>query len=228
MTDTSLPCHIGIIMDGNRRWGRKKLLNELTGHHEGLKIAEKIARHAFFERGILFLTLYAFSSENWKRSEGEVDELMNLFRKACDNNLPRLIEEDIRLRFIGDRMNISADIFERMRKLEKESAGKTYTLVIALNYGGRDELMRAFLAMHKYGRGPIDEQTIAQHLDTVGLPDPNLIIRTGGMPRLSGFLLWQAAYANLKFTDTLWPDFTPEEFDRILQENDGYKQNFGN
>ncbi len=202
-------------MDGNRRAGEADFGNRLQGHAAGVVRIEEVVRRAS-EHGISFVTLYAFSTENWKRSETEVETLFSLFRSYFHEKLSELVADGVRVCFIGRRDRLPADILVQMAQTEASSQGNTrITLIIALDYGGRDELVRAFDKLQVSG-SIATEATISEMLDTADVPDPDLIIRTGGEKRLSGFLLWQAAYAELYFTDTLWPHFTVSEFDRAL------------
>ena len=215
---SSAPACVGIILDGNRRWAKKKGLQQLIGHREGLLNTYKtIAKHAQ-RRGVRHLVVYMFSTENWKRSEEEVSYLMDLFREAGREQLKELLAENIRVRFIGQRERFAPDLQKLMNTIEADSAGKDgMTAWIALSYGGRAEIIAAAqkLAEESF---PITEESIRNHMWSAEMPDPDIIIRTSGEKRLSGFLLWQSAYSELFFTDTLWPDFSPEEFDAILAE----------
>jgi undecaprenyl diphosphate synthase len=207
------PKCVGIIMDGNRRWAKAQGLSPLLGHHEGLKTLRTIVRAAK-ERGIEHLIIYAFSTENWNRTGEEVEYLMNLFQKEFDT----FKEEEVRLRFVGQRQRFSKDMQEMMSNLEKETAHKgPYTFWICLSYGGRAEIVHAANEAAKEG-GDITEESLSRHLWTLEMPDPDLIIRTSGEMRLSGFLPWQSIYSELFFTNTLWPDFSVDEFDQILKE----------
>lgn len=210
----ALPTHIGIIMDGNRRAGKASFSDRLAGHRAGADTASTIVRAAM-ARGIPYLTLFAFSTENWRRSETEVTLLMELFREFFDTHITALLKENIAVSCIGRRDRLPADIIERIVSLEAQ-APKTPTMhvQVAIDYGGRDELVRAF---HILSGKTVNEETISNALDTAGVPDPDLIIRTGGEHRLSGFLLWQVAYAEIYVTDVLWPHFTEAEFTQALE-----------
>ena len=215
-----LPEHIGIIMDGNGRWAKKRLLPRPAGHREGAQTFRKIARYCN-NIGIKVLTVYAFSTENWKRPASEVDALMKLFKEYLQEALRDFREENIRTRFVGDRSPFSAELQELMRETEELSADKTgMTLNIAMNYGGRAELCTAIkqiAAEIKDGKitsESIDEKMISDYLYTAGQPDPDLIIRPSGEYRTSNFLLWQSAYSEYVFMDEiLWPDFTTENLE---------------
>ena len=225
--------HVAIIMDGNGRWARARGLRRLAGHRQGVEAVRKIVE-ACPDLGIRQLTLYAFSTENWKRSTEEVDGLMTLFRRYMAREAARLLREDVRLRFIGSRDKLPADIVKMMGDLAQQSAGdKKFTLTIALNYGGRDEIARATRRIAaKVATGEIDpddvtEQTIAAHLDWGDIGDPCLVVRTSGEYRISNFLLWQAAYSEFEFVDTYWPDFTPDMLASLLDRFGQRERRFG-
>ncbi len=215
---SSAPACVGIILDGNRRWAKKKGLQQLIGHREGLLNTYKtIAKHAQ-KRGVRHLVVYMFSTENWKRSEEEVNYLMNLFREAGREQLKELLAENIRVRFIGQRERFAPDLQKLMNQVEADSAGKSgMTAWIALSYGGHAEIVAAAQELAQKSL-PITEESFRNHMWTAEMPDPDIIIRTSGEKRLSGFLLWQSAYSELFFTDTLWPDFSEKEFDAILTD----------
>jgi undecaprenyl diphosphate synthase len=210
----NLPTHVGIIMDGNRRAGEESFGGRLLGHREGVETALTIVR-ATQARQIPYLTLFAFSTENWKRSEVEVTLLMELFREFFDQHVEAFMRDHIAVRCIGRRDRLPADIVERIVSIEQRSPqSATLQVQIAIDYGGRDELVRAFNKVREHAT--IDEAAISVALDTAGVPDPDLIIRTGGEHRLSGFLLWQAAYAELYISDVLWPHFSEAEYGNAL------------
>lgn len=215
----SVPACVGIIMDGNRRWAKERGLQSLEGHAEGRKRAKEIVRHAF-SRGVGTVVLYAFSTENWNRTSEEVNYLMELFGKVMMEDFIELSREGIHVRFIGDLARLPEKLRISARKLEDESAetsaGKT--LVVALSYGGRAEIVAAANALLEEEATIADESALAQNLWSYPMPDPDLVIRTGGEKRLSGFLPWQTVYSELFFVDTFWPAFTKEEFDSILAE----------
>ena len=217
-TDASSVDCVGIILDGNRRWAKKKGLAQLLGHREGLmNTYKKIAKHAQ-KRGVQHLVVYMFSTENWNRSEEEVQYLMNLFREAGRDQLKELLAENIRVRFIGQRERFAPDLQKLMDSVEADSAGESgMTAWICLSYGGRAEIVAAAGELAEKSE-PITEESLRAHMWSAEMPDPDIIIRTSGEKRLSGFLLWQSAYSELFFTDTLWPDFSPKEFDAILAE----------
>ncbi len=225
--------HVAIIMDGNGRWAERRGLPRLKGHQAGVERVRQIVE-ACPGLGVRTLTLYAFSTENWRRSAEEVGGLMALFRRYIRSEAARLREEGVRLRFIGDRGRLDPRLRQLMGWIEEETAsGTVLDLVVALSYGGRDEIVRAArrmaeaVAAGRLDTEQIDAALLADMLDTAPLPDPDLVIRTSGECRLSNFLLWQAAYAELAFTDTLWPDFTVAEFADILAEVRGRERRFG-
>lgn len=221
-----LPRHVAVIMDGNGRWARKRALPRKVGHRAGVKTMLSIVRHAF-ETGIEYVTVYAFSTENRFRPKDEVDSLMALIRRNFATTFRELVDGGIRVLILGERSYFPADIEELIGKLERDSAAGTKgTLMVALNYGSRDELVRAVNAAVQGGI-TVDEEKLSALLYTAGAPDPDLIIRTGGEKRLSNFLLYQAAYSELFFTDTLWPDFSPAEFDGIIEEFSHRTRRFG-
>lgn len=213
-----LPQHIAIIMDGNGRWAKKRSLPRSAGHAAGAKTFKDIARYCN-KIGIRYLTVYAFSTENWKRPQEEVDGIMNLLRDYL-KDATNFKAENIKLNFIGDFTPLSEDILQLIEKDEAESADATGLQVnIALNYGGRDEIVHAVRKMAEAGVRPaeISESAVSEALYTAGQPDPDLIIRPGGEYRLSNFLIWQAAYAEYWFTDVLWPDFSPKDIDAAVE-----------
>jgi len=231
MSELRIPASVAIIMDGNGRWAQKRGLPRTMGHKEGCKTVEKIIEDAG-RIGIRCLTVYAFSTENWNRSKEEVSALMDLFRYYAMRLLKRSMENNVRIRMIGDRSRFPEDIVEAINKMERETAENTgMTFVMAANYGGRDEIRRAGLRLaEKLSAEPdikVDEQMFAGFLDTAGLPDPDLVIRTSGEQRISNFLLWQAAYAEFVFTDVLWPDFNADVLMDCIREFNGRNRRFG-
>lgn len=209
---------VGIIMDGNRRWARARGLSSMEGHTAGLAKAKDIVRHAFFS-GVETVVLYAFSTENWSRTAQEVSYLMDLFSGALMRELDELSQESIRIRFIGDRARVPEKLQEAMRKSEQRSkagvSGKT--LVIALSYGGRADILAGVNMLLAAHATHADEKTLQDAMWSHDLADPDIVIRTGGEKRLSNFLTWQTAYSELFFSDSFWPDFSCEEFDAILK-----------
>jgi undecaprenyl diphosphate synthase len=215
------PRHVAIIMDGNGRWATQRGRPRLFGHHAGAKRVREIVE-ACPDFGVEYLTIFAFSTENWKRTQVEVAGLMSLFRRYITKEMKALKVEGVRVRFIGDRVRLDDKLIKLMNALERETEHNTRVhLTIALNYGGRDEVARATqrlaldVAAGKLDPADVDEETLPRYLDTYVLPDPDLVIRTSGEARISNFLLWQSAYAEYEFIDTLWPDFSKEEFGRL-------------
>lgn len=204
--------HVAFIMDGNGRWAQKRGLPREMGHKAGASTFRKISTHCF-DIGCQTVTVYAFSTENWKRPAQEVSAIMNLLDRYLDEVIKDGQAYTQRIRFIGDLLPLTPAIREKIAYAESLNAGAQQLLNIALNYGGRDELVHAFNRLVAEGRQTVTERDISDALYTAGSPDPDLIIRTGGEVRTSNFLLWQAAYAEWYFTDTLWPDLTPEEVD---------------
>lgn len=213
-------------MDGNRRWATKRLLPKAMGHNAGVKTLIKIVKHAV-TKGIPYVTVYAFSTENKNRPKEEVDTLIDLIRKNFETVFNELIENDVCVRIVGDREYFPTDVIEILNKVESDSAGgKGGVFNVALNYGARAEIVRAAKAAARSGE-EITEENFGKFLYTFGSPDPDMIIRTGGEKRLSNFLLYQSAYSELFFTDTLWPDFTESELDSIIAEYAKRNRRFG-
>lgn len=222
IAETTLPCHVAIIMDGNGRWAKARHLPRAAGHREGAEAVRRTVT-ASRELGIEFLTIYAFSSENWKRPDEEVSDLMGLLRVYLQREIKELDKQGIRLRIIGDKTQLSADICKLIDDGERKTADNSdMVLTIAINYGGQAELamaMRCIAEGVKEGKinpDDIDEEFISKHLYTRDIPDPDLVIRTSGEQRLSNFLLWQAAYSELMFVDDYWPDFDKQKLVRAL------------
>ncbi|MFD0857966.1 polyprenyl diphosphate synthase [Roseovarius aquimarinus] len=227
------PRHVAVIMDGNGRWAQARGRPRLFGHHAGARRVREIVS-ACPALGVEYLTVFAFSTENWKRTQTEVAGLMNLFRRYITKEARALRDEGVRVRFIGDRPRLDAKLIELMDNLEALTAHNTRIhLTIALNYGSRDEVSRAIkelagdVAAGTLSPDDVTEQTLARYLDTRVLPDPDLVIRTSGEARISNFLLWQSAYAEYEFVDTLWPDFTSEIFAGIVKAYCGRDRRFG-
>lgn len=215
-----------MIMDGNGRWAQKRLLPRSLGHREGVKTLIRVVTHAF-DRGVKFVTVYAFSTENRFRPKDEVDGLVDLIRKNFATTFRRFIERGIRIRILGDRGYFPADVVEILDKAEADSEPcGNGTFSIALNYGGRAEIVKAVNDAISSGE-TVTEDNFSKFLYTSDQPDPDMLIRTGGEKRLSNFLLYQAAYSELFFTDTLWPDFSDEEFDDLLDEFAGRNRRYG-
>jgi len=228
-----LPRHVAIIMDGNGRWAQKRRQPRLFGHKAGAKSVQNIVKTCR-EIGIEYLTLYAFSSENWRRPEQEVSGLMTILKNYLESELPRMQKNDIRLMSIGDRHKLPESVRESLeRVIEATSANAKLTLNLALSYGGRDEIVRAVKAisarclLREITPEQVSDQMISENLDTCHMPDPDLLIRTGGEARLSNFLLWQASYAEIYFTEIMWPDFREEVFIQALLEYQSRERRFG-
>ncbi|MCB1198015.1 MAG: isoprenyl transferase [Bdellovibrionota bacterium] len=230
MQKTSMtPTHIGIIMDGNGRWAQAQNKSRSHGHQAGVKKAIEIVKHAS-HRNIRYLTLYAFSNENWSRPETEVSTLMKLLKEFLFSELPTFIEHDVRLTTIGDTAKLPFFAREALNHvINKTQNHQGLTLVLALSYSGRNEITRAIQAICKAHKNPmdIDENCISSYLDTKNMPDPDLIIRTSGEFRTSNFLLWQSAYSEYYVTQTFWPDFTTTEFDTAIEDFISRDRRFG-
>ncbi|SMF76481.1 isoprenyl transferase [Allosphingosinicella indica] len=225
----AVPRHVAIIMDGNGRWAKARGLPRVAGHRAGAEAARKVLRAAG-EAGVECLTLYAFSSENWRRPEAEINDLMGLLRLYIKNELEALHREGIRIKVIGDHSAFAPDVAKLVDTAVARTAGNSrMTLCVALNYGSRAEIVRAVQRLASEAMVPeaIDEAAIDRALDTADLPPLDLLIRTSGEHRLSNFLLWQAAYAELLFTDTLWPDFDGEALRAALADFAGRERRFG-
>lgn len=227
------PRHVAIIMDGNGRWAQARGRPRLFGHHAGAKRVREVVE-ACPGLGVKYLTIFAFSTENWKRTQTEVAGLMSLFRRYIAHEARALQARDVRVRFIGDRLRLDDKLVRLMDDLEDMTAGNTgVNLTIALNYGGRDEVARATkrlareVAAGHLDPEEVDETTLTRFLDTCVLPDPDLVIRTSGEARISNFLLWQSAYAEYIFVDTLWPDFDAEVFATQVDTFGGRKRRYG-
>ena len=211
-----VPRHVAIIMDGNGRWAKKRMLPRLAGHKQGIEAVRKVSRAAR-ELGVDVLTLYAFSSENWRRPAQEVSDLMGLLRHFIKTDLDEMVAENVRLRVIGDYRVFTPDLVELIDgALTRTAANTGATLVIALNYGAQDEIVRAIRRLVADDPATIDADRVQAALDTGDLPPVDLLIRTSGEQRLSNFMLWQVAYAELLFVDTLWPDFGRAELEAAL------------
>lgn len=228
-----IPEHVAIILDGNGRWAKKRGLPRSMGHKEGCKTVEQTVEDAA-RLGIRYLTVYGFSTENWKRDEGEVSALMTLFRFYMRRLLVIAKDNNVRVRMIGDRTKFSEDIIRGLNRLEEETAGNTgLTFVIAVNYGARDEMRRAVTKIAKkveegeIRADDVTEELIASELDTAFMPDPDLLIRTGSEMRLSNYLLWQCAYTEFYVTDVLWPDFNRAELEKAIESFNRRERRFG-
>lgn len=227
------PKHVAVIMDGNGRWAQARGRPRLFGHHAGAKRVREIVE-ACPDLGVKYLTIFAFSTENWKRTQVEVAGLMSLFRRYITKEARALRDEGVRVRFIGDRVQLDRKLVSLMDELEGMTAHNDRVhLTIALNYGSRDEVSRATkrlaeeVASGKLNPADVTEETLTKFLDTRVLPDPDLVIRTSGEARISNFLLWQSAYAEYEFIDTLWPDFSSEIFATLVASYDNRERRFG-
>ncbi len=227
------PSHVAIIMDGNGRWAAMRGRPRLFGHHAGARRVREVLE-ACPELGVKYLTIFAFSTENWKRTQAEVAGLMRLFRRYIEREARALLQSGVRVRFIGDRVRLDDKLVAMMDELELLTSGNDLVhLTIAINYGGRDEVTRAAkrlayeIEMGRLTHKDVDAETLARFLDTHVLPDPDLVIRTSGEARISNFLLWQSAYAEYEFVDTLWPDFTRAEFARAIASYGARERRFG-
>lgn len=229
----NVPQHIAIILDGNGRWAKKKGMPRSYGHTQGSKNVERICEDAY-KMGVKYLTVYAFSTENWKRPKDEVDTLMNLLRNYMKTCLKTAEKNRMRVRVIGDKTALAEDIQKRIAELEeatKDNDGLCFQ--IALNYGSRDEMLRAMKKLAadcvdgKVGLEQVDEGLFETYLDTHDIPDPDLMIRTSGEQRLSNYLLWQLAYSEFYFTDVLWPDFTKEDLEKAIEYYNCRDRRFG-
>jgi undecaprenyl diphosphate synthase len=234
MSDPAVgPRHVAIIMDGNGRWAQKRGLPRLLGHRAGAKRVREIVE-ACPDLGVSYVTIFAFSTENWKRTQAEVSGLMGLFRRYIENEAQDMLAEGVRVRFIGDRLRLDAKLQKLMGWVEALTAhNDRVNLTIAINYGGRDEVARATkrlardVAEGRLDPDCVDDETLPRYLDTHVLPDPDLVIRTSGEARISNFLLWQSAYSEYEFVDTLWPDFTRARFEEILARYGTRERRFG-
>ncbi|HOA98425.1 MAG TPA: polyprenyl diphosphate synthase [Candidatus Atribacteria bacterium] len=222
--------HVAIIMDGNGRWAEKRGLPPLEGHRKGVEVVRILVEETA-KVGISFLTLYAFSTENWKRPVNEIQGLMRLFVESMDKYGKELEDNKVRVKFLGRKDGLPEDLVLQMNDLEKHTMrGENLNLNLAINYGGRDEILRAVKNIYQENHSLLAsllEENFSAYLDTGNQPDPDLLIRTGGERRISNFLLWQIAYTELWFTDTLWPDFTIEEYHQAFQDFMERERKFG-
>lgn len=231
--ETRIPAHVAIIMDGNGRWARKRGLPRTVGHAQGAKVVEQILEDAD-DMGIKYLTVYAFSTENWTRPVTEVKALMNLLRTYMKTSLAKCAKNNVRVRVIGDKSKLDADLQDSIAGLEADTAGNTgIGFQIAINYGGRDEITRAVrkiaakAAAGEIRPEDITSESISDHLDTAGIPDPDLLIRTCGEQRTSNFLIWQCAYSEFYFTQTAWPDFTKKDLEEAIDAYNHRERRYG-
>lgn len=223
-----LPQHVAIIMDGNGRWADALGVPKYAGHKRGAEVAKQTTLDAK-KLGIKYITLYAFSSENWNRSEREVSDLMDLLRNYLKSDTKELMDAGVRIRFIGRRHMLAQDIQDMMAAVERESAVHDFTLILAISYGSRDEIKDAATKMAEEAikSGSVDPDKFEKFLDTAGIPDPDLFIRTSGEMRISNYLLWQLAYTELFFTDVLWPDFTELNLVEAMEEFSKRERRYG-
>ena len=229
--DWKIPAHIAIIMDGNGRWAKKRGMPRTFGHTQGAKVVEQILEDAD-ALGVRYLTVYAFSTENWSRPAAEVKALMNLLRRYMKTSLAKCAKNNVRIRVIGDKSMLEKDLQEAIANLEKETASNTgISFQIAINYGGRDEIVRAVRRAAEAGLlndpGKIDAALLDGCLDTAGIPDPDLLIRTCGEQRISNFLLWQIAYSEMYFTPKSWPEFDRDELIRAIDAYNHRERRYG-
>ena len=228
-----IPEHVAMILDGNGRWAKKRGLPRQMGHKKGCETLEQVVEDAA-RIGIRYLTVYGFSTENWKRPEAEVGALMQLFRFYAKRLLKIAKEHDVRVKMIGERNRFAPDLIAAINSLEEETKdAKGMTFIIAVNYGGRDEITRAVRRVMEDAKAgklspeEMDETVFSSYLDTAGIPDPDLLIRTSGELRLSNYLLWQLAYTELYVTDCLWPDFNKEELLKAIETFNGRDRRYG-
>jgi len=231
--NTKIPQHIAIILDGNGRWAKKRHMPRNMGHAQGSKAVERVCEDAY-KMGVKYLTVYAFSTENWSRPQEEVDALMNLLRSYMKDCVKISQKNNMRVRIIGDKSRLAADIQESIATLEEASKDNTgLYFQVAINYGGRDEIVRAVKKVAtKVKNGEltadqITDEVIASHLDTAGVPDPDLLIRTSAEQRISNFLLWQLSYSEFYFPEVLWPDFTKSDLEKAIEFYNSRERKFG-
>ena len=233
LSDMKIPQHVAIIMDGNGRWAKKRMMPRNMGHIQGAKTVEQICEDAD-SLGIKYLTVYAFSTENWNRPDGEVSAIMKLLRNYLKDCIKRANSNNMKVRVIGERSRLSDDIRQKIEQLEEASKNNTgLNFTIALNYGSRDEIVRAVRRLVKDCKDGLEdmenitEEMFSSYLDTAGIPDPDLLIRTSGEERLSNYLMWQLAYTEFYFSDVLWPDFDKKELIRAIEKFNGRERRFG-
>lgn len=231
--ELKIPNHVAIILDGNGRWAKQRNMPRNYGHTQGSKAVEKICEDAY-KMGIKYLTVYAFSTENWKRPKDEVDAIMKLLRTYLATSMKTAKKNNMRVRILGDKSRLSEDIVKSINELEEATKNNTgLNLQVAINYGSRDEIIRAVKALsldikkNIIDIDHIDETLLSKYLDTKDIPDPDLLIRTSGEQRLSNFLLWQLAYTEFYFTDVLWPDFDKKELMKAIEYYSGRTRRFG-
>ena len=226
MSESNLPKHIAIIMDGNGRWAKERGLKRTAGHEEGAKVVRNITIHCA-KLGVRYLTLYAFSTENWSRPKLEVEYLMKLLEKYLKNELETFLQNNIRFKAIGDLSKFSKSLQNTIKEIEEKTSNNSgLTQVLALNYGSKDEILRAIRKLNERNL-EVNEKNFESCLDTAGFSEVDLLIRTSGEIRLSNYLLWQNAYAEMFFTSTLWPDFSTNELDYIIDDFNKRQRRFG-
>ena len=220
--------HVAIIMDGNGRWGLKKRNSRNYGHLKGIKTVESVLK-ASIKKKIPFLTLYTFSTENWQRPENEINFLFDLIRKSLKKNIKKIIKQGIKINVIGSNKGLPADIKRTVKYIERKTIeNKTITLNLALNYGSKEEIINALKNLVRKKNKEINIRNFEEELYTKNIPDPEVLIRTGGTKRLSNFLLWQLAYSEIFFEKKLWPDFNEKDYNKIIHKFKKIKRNFGN
>ena len=226
-----IPQHLGIIVDGNRRWARRRNLPTFFGHKKGFENARKIAKYAFIKKGVKYLTIFAFSTENWKRDKKEVDYLMKLLKNAFSKKyLEELMENEVKVNFIGQIKRLPKEIQQKIKEVEDlTKKNEKYVFNIALSYGGRADIVEAVkkIIKKRIDVEKIDEELFSKFLWTKGMPDPDLVIRTGGEQRISNFLIWQMAYSELYFSKKFWPDFSKEDLDEAFLDYAKRQRRFG-
>ncbi|WP_323733098.1 polyprenyl diphosphate synthase [Candidatus Bandiella euplotis] len=224
----NIPRHIAIIMDGNGRWAKHNNVPKLMGYQHGIETAQTIIEYVK-AIGVQYLTLYAFSLENWQRPKTEVDNLMNMFRSYLTNDIDNLIKNDIRVIFIGQRNKLEADIRDSMLNVEEKSSRNNFKLIIAISYGSRDEVVNTAVQFSKFYDENIKnpDELFASIINPHNIPDPDLLIRTGGEHRLSNFLLWQMAYTELFFIDKFWPDFAKQDLLNAIEDFNKRERKYG-
>ena len=219
--------HVAIIMDGNGRWGLKKRGSRNFGHLQGIKTVEAVIKYSLIQK-IPHLTLYTFSTENWKRPDSEISFLFDLIRKSLKKKIKKIIKQGIKVKIIGQKKGLPKDIIEIVKLIEKKTLNnKKITLNLALNYGSKEEIINACKSLALKKGKKINASNFEKELYTKNIPDPEILIRTGGTKRLSNFLLWQLAYTEIFFVDKLWPDFNENDFNRIIIKFNKIKRNFG-
>ncbi|MFP4482626.1 MAG: polyprenyl diphosphate synthase [Thermovirgaceae bacterium] len=216
-TERNVPSHVAFIMDGNGRWAKKLGLPRVFGHREGVKAIERVVRFGL-EKGIRYLSFYAFSTENWKRPVEEIEGLMKLFRQQIADKSEELAKQGVRLRFSGRIGEFPEDFQKLVERAERttETSDRMH-VIVCMNYGGRQEILDAFEKALREGTSGLDEKSFRSYLYLADVPDPDLVVRTSGEMRLSNFLLWQSSYAELYFTDILWPDFSEKDFEKAIK-----------